>query len=148
MTAGAVAAERTIVAFDYGTNRIGVAIGNTVTRTARPLQILEVANPSHAFLQIGTILGQWRPDRVVVGRPVHDTDANHPVTRSAEKFARRLRGQFGLPVDLVDERYSSLEARSRMRADRQADRLQARMQDGDDSYAAAVILEQYLAELR
>lgn len=138
---------RTILGFDHGSQRIGVAIGNTLTGTARPLSILRVGSVDQTFAALAALIGQWTPDALVVGRPLRVDGGSQPATLAAEKFARRLEGRFRLPVELVDERYSTIEARSRMRADRDANRMQARYQDGDDSYAAAVVLEQYLAGL-
>lgn len=139
---------QTFIAFDHGRLRIGVAIGNTFTGTARPLQILKVASTIQTFTQISSLLEQWRPDALVVGRPLRDDGQSQPATLAAEKFARQLEGRFRLPVALVDERFSTLAARSRMREDRAENRLQAKIQDGDDSYAASIVLEQYLAEVR
>ncbi|MGE0315645.1 MAG: Holliday junction resolvase RuvX [Lautropia sp.] len=136
---------RTVLCFDHGSQRIGVAIGNTLTGRARPLSIVKVAGVDRTFAEIEALLGQWKPDLLVVGRPLRPDGSSQPATLAAEKFARRLEGRFRLTVHLVDERYSTLEARSRMREDRDANRLQARIQDGDDSYAAAVVLDQFLA---
>ena len=152
--AGAVAGpSRTILAFDYGARRIGVAIGNTITRTARPLQTVSEPVASRRFSLIGALLEQWHPDSLVVGRPLHPDGEPHEVTLAAERFSRQLAGRFGLPVELVDERYSTVEARGRRR-----DELEGRGPSGvalglgsrsalvdEDAAAAAVILEQYLA---
>jgi putative Holliday junction resolvase len=150
---------RTILAFDYGARRIGVAIGNTITRTARPLQTVSEAVTNRRFLRIGELLTQWRPDALVVGRPVHPDGAPHEVTVAAERFARQLNGRFGLPVELVDERYSTVEARGRRRDDDGGGPATGRPSAAalgmgsrealadDDAAAAAVILEQYLATL-
>ena len=153
-SADAVAApSRTILAFDYGARRIGVAIGNTITRTARPLQTVSEPIASRRFSLIGKLLQQWHPDSLVVGRPLHPDGEPHEVTLAAERFSRQLAGRFGLPVELVDERYSTVEARSR-RHDEASGRApsgaglglgsRAALAD-EDAAAAAVILEQYLA---
>ncbi len=142
----AAGSPQTVLGFDHGSQRIGVAIGNTLTGHARPLSILKVGGLDQTFAAIAVLLGQWKPDLLVVGRPLRADGTNQPATLAAEKFARRLEGRFRLPVRLVDERYSTIEARSRMREDREAHRLQVRYRDGDDSYAAAVVLEQYLAD--
>lgn len=150
---------RTILAFDYGARRIGVAIGNTITRTARPLQTVSEAMTTRRFGRIGALLSQWHPDALVVGRPVHPDGTPHEVTAAAERFARQLNGRFGLPVELVDERYSTVEARGRREEDgpdRSAGRRPSAAAlgmgsrealDDDDAGAAAVILEQYLGAL-
>lgn len=147
--------ERTILAFDYGARRIGVAIGNTITRTARPLHTVSEEVTARRFARIGALLNQWHPDSLVVGRPVHPDGTPHQVTVAAERFARQLNGRFGLPVDLVDERYSTVEARGRRRDEQAAGvpvgatpgAVSRDLLDDDDASAAAVILEQYLGGL-
>jgi putative Holliday junction resolvase len=153
--AGATADRaRTILGFDYGARRIGVAVGNTVTRTARPLQSVSDRVSSRRFDRIAELLKQWQPDALVVGRPVHPDGAPHEVTVAAERFSRQLAGRFGLPVALVDERYSTVEARGRREGEQAVDGpsasalglgSRAALAD-DDASAAAVILEQYLGE--
>lgn len=139
--------DETLLAFDFGTQRLGVAIGNTLTGTVRPLTIVLVRSQDDAIGRAMDLVDSWRPDRVVVGRPLGGEGAGEPVptTRRAERFARRLQGRSRLPVALVDERYSSMEARQRMR-DAQRDGGSVDLRDGDDAWAAVVILEQFLAE--
>ncbi len=148
MVEAGLVAGRTLLAFDHGTQRIGVAIGNTLTATARPLAVVVVRSADDAVGRALDLIGAWRPDQIVVGRPLGGEGAGEPVpqTRRAERFARRLQGRSGLPVTLVDERYSTYEARGRLRDDRRAGMLAVDPSEGDDSYAAVVILEQYLAE--
>ncbi len=134
-------APQTVLAFDYGTRRIGVAIGTTVTGTARPLAIVDAVPRAASFVRIGELIAQWQPDRLVVGRPATSDGAMHASAARCERFARQLQGRFGLPVDTVDERYSTLEAQAINRAGDRAG-------DEDDAVAAAVILEQYLDQLR
>lgn len=147
---------RTILAFDYGARRIGVAVGNTVTRTARPLRTVSEEAAARRFGRIAELLGQWHPDSLVVGRPVHPDGAPHEITAAAERFARQLTGRFGLPVELVDERFSTVEARGRRRDERAAGGpsaadlgmgSRAALAD-EDAGAAVVILEQYLGTLQ
>lgn len=131
-------APRTLLGFDFGARRVGVAIGNTITGQARPLAIVREAATDRRFAAIGDLVRAWRPDGFVVGRPLHPDGAAHAVTTAAERFARQLEGRFRRPVALVDERYSTAEARARARDEGE------RLDDGDDAHAAAVILEQYL----
>ncbi len=128
---------RTLFGFDFGRRQVGVAIGNTLTGAARPLAIVRDEATARRFAAIGSLIDAWHPDAFVVGRPLHPDGAPHEVTAAAERFARQLAGRFGRPVILVDERYSTVEARSR--AHSAGTRL-----DDDDAHAAAVILEQYL----
>ncbi len=154
----------TILAFDYGARRIGVAVGNNITGTARPLQTVSEEAAARRFERIGQLLKEWHPDTLVVGRPLHPDGTPHEVTLAAERFARQLHGRFGLPVELVDERYSTVEARGRRASDEVPDGARDRAAGrnpsaaalgmgsrrslaDDDAGAAAVILEQYLGAL-
>jgi len=99
--------DATVLAFDFGTKKIGVAVGNTVLRVAHPL--MTIANEANAerFVAIAALVGEWRPSRLVVGRPVHADGAEHAMTARAERFARQLEGRFALPVVLADERFTT-----------------------------------------
>ncbi len=119
-----------LLAFDFGTRRVGVASGNTLTRTATPLCTLSAEGEAR-FDAIAALIAQWQPDALVVGVPWHPDGAAHDNTRRAQRFARQLQGRFRLPVHEVDERYSTVEARSTAAADL-------------DATSAAIILEQYL----
>jgi putative Holliday junction resolvase len=127
----------TILAFDFGTRRIGVALGNSLTRSARPLEVIDEQTVDRRFARIATLLGQWEPQRLVVGRPCHPDGTPHEMTARCERFARQLHGRFGLPVASVDERYSSVVSREGLRPG-----------EPDDALAAATILRQYLDEQR
>ena len=122
----------TCLAFDFGTRRVGVAVGNTVSRLAQPLPSIAVQGDAR-FAAIGRLIAEWRPDRLVVGVPFHPDGAPHENTLRARRFARQLHGRYGLPVDEVDERYTTAEALS----------LGAR---DADAGAACLILEQYFRE--
>jgi len=123
-------AERSFLAFDYGLKRVGVATGNTVLRQAQPLRTL-AAEGDARFALIAELVRQWQPDALVVGVPFHPDGAPHENTQLAQRFARQLQGRTGLPVHLVDERYSTVEAASDGARDL-------------DAAAAAVILQQFL----
>ena len=133
-----------LLAFDFGEKRIGVATGNTLTGAAQPLGTVAETTTDGRFAHIGALIREWQPARLVVGRPLHPDGAAHEVTARAERFARQLEGRFGLPVSLVDERYSSAAAQARLRAQGRGAR--GRAAQGDDAMAAAIILEQYLSE--
>ena len=133
-----------LLAFDFGEKRIGVATGNTLTGAAQPLGTVAETTTDGRFARIGALIREWQPARLVVGRPLHPDGAVHEVTARAERFARQLEGRFGLPVSLVDERYSSVAAQARLRTHGRAAR--GRAAQGDDAMAAAIILEQYLSE--
>jgi len=124
---------QTFLAFDYGTKRTGVASGNSLTRTASP-QATIAAEGSARFPLIQARINEWQPDALVVGIPFHPDGASHDNTVRAQKFARQLRGRFGLPVHEVDERYSTTEA------------LASGAKDADAA-SACIILEQFLRSL-
>jgi putative Holliday junction resolvase len=124
--------EETLLAFDYGTKKIGVAIGNTLTRQARPLDILTPVTREQRFAAITRLLSQWQPDRVVVGLPLTPAGGEQYASARCRRFANQLRGRYGLAVELVDERGSSLEAQELLRTNAM-----------DDAVAAAVILQRY-----
>jgi len=123
-----------VLAFDFGTRRVGVAIGNTLTRNAQPLRTI-AAEGDLRFETIGKLIAEWQPHALVVGVPFHPDGAAHDNTVRARRFARQLHGRFKLPVHEVDERYTTTEARSRGA-------------DDIDAASAGVILEQYFAQLK
>ena len=104
--------EATVLAFDFGTRRIGVAVGNTVLRVARPLTTIAAEATAARFAALAALIDEWRPDLLVVGLPVHADGAPHEMTARAERFARQLEGRFGLEVARVDERYTTRHAES------------------------------------
>ena len=129
--APAATSHSSFLAFDFGTRRIGVASGNTLTGNAEPIRSVG-AGPG-ALDSIGKVVAEWQPDALVVGVPRHPDGAAHANTRRARRFAGELRSRFGLDVHEVDERYSTTEARTASRGDL-------------DAAAAAVILMQFLRE--
>ncbi len=122
----------TLLGFDFGVRRIGVAIGNTLTCSARPLSQIDARVSDRCFEAIGRLLLEWQPQKLVVGRPLHPDGARHAMTDRCERFARQLSGRFRLPVELVDERYTSVEAAA------------GGAGDALDAESAAIILRQYL----
>ena len=127
----------TLLAFDYGEKRIGVAVGNMLLKQAQALLIIDNRNREYRFEAIAKLLAEWRPQRLVVGLPVHPDGAPHAMTQLAKRFGNQLNGRFGLPVTWVDERYSSVAAAEF--ADDPAWR-------GLDAEAARIILQQYFDE--
>jgi putative Holliday junction resolvase len=130
------------LAFDYGTKRIGVAIGDAVTRAARPLHAV-----GEDWQEIGRLLAEWAPAACVVGLPLSREGDEQAITRRARAFAAELQKRFAGPVHLCDERYSSRAGLGDLREARAAGALKRRVRSGDkDSAAARVILEQWLKE--
>ena len=119
-----------VLGFDFGIKRIGIAMGNTLTGQAQPLSVIKAIDNAARFKAIGALIEEWRPARLVVGEPFHPDGAEHDMTLRARRFANQLHGRFSLPVELVDERYSSAVISSR------------RGEIIDDK-AAAIILQQY-----
>ena len=137
-------AARTVLAFDFGLKRIGVAVGEPELGTAHALPVLGARTQHGRMTAIERLLKEWSPSLLVVGRPLGDDGAAHEMTRRAERFARQLNGRFRIPVELVDERYSSVEVESRMRAAYGA-RKAVSLARGKalDSQAAQLVLEQF-----
>lgn len=108
-----------VLAFDFGLKRIGVAIGTQLSpgqlAAARPLTTISNEANDARFAAIAALIAEWQPRRLVVGRPLNDDGTPHEMTARCERFADQLRGRFQLAVDLVDERYSSVEADAELR---------------------------------
>lgn len=133
----------TLLAFDFGTRRIGVAVGNTVTGTAQPLTTLHGEGNEQRFAAIEALIGEWQPGMLVVGLPCNEDGTPHEMTRLCRRFANRLKGRFGLPVVLVDERYTSAAASSQLA---EAGVRGARQKQLLDQVAAQQILQAYFEE--
>ena len=138
-----MAAPGTVLAFDFGTQRIGVAVGESSLGLAHPLDEIVGEEAGPRFSAIGKVIAEWEPACLVVGLPLSTDGTPHDLTRRAQRFARQLEGRFGLPVTLVDERYSSVDAEAGMR---EAGAHKAIREKRIDSAAAQVILLQYFHE--
>jgi putative Holliday junction resolvase len=125
----------TILAFDYGTRRIGVAVGNTETRVSQALKTMAAQNVDGLFREIEHLLKEWQPDQIIVGLPTHPDGTEHEMTAKAKRFGNQLHGRFHLPIIWVDERYTSAVLEGN-----------PQMHDNLDAHSAALILEQYFAE--
>ena len=100
----------TLLAFDFGMKRIGVAVGNTIAHTTQPLVTLHDEQNTVRFAAIAGLIREWQPAALVVGLPCNDDGTPHEMTRQCRRFANRLKGRFNLPTILVDERYTSASA--------------------------------------
>jgi putative Holliday junction resolvase len=120
----------TLLAFDFGLKRIGVATGNTVMRQAQALEIISDVTNDAKFIAIAKLIASWQPVLCVVGLPMHPDGAANEMTQRCQRFANQLHGRFGVPTVLVDERYSSAV-------------LSAKRGERIDDQAAALILQQY-----
>jgi putative Holliday junction resolvase len=119
-----------VFGFDFGVKRIGIAMGNTLTGQAQPLTVIKAVDNATRFQVIGDLINEWKPARLVVGEPRHPDGAEHDMTMRSRRFANQLHGRFNLPVELVDERYSSAV-------------IPQRRGEIIDAKAAAIILQQY-----
>ena len=124
---------QSFLAIDLGLKRSGVAVGNRLLRSATPQATIRAEGDAR-FAQVALRLAEWQPDALVIGVPYHPDGASHENTARALKFARQLRGRFGLPVFEVDERYSTTEALAGGASDA-------------DAASACIILEQFLRSL-
>lgn len=123
----------TVLAFDFGLKRIGVAVGNSMLQQAQPLAIIQAATNDAKFAAIAALMEQWQPNRCIVGLPRHPDGAEHEMTQRCRRFANQLHGRFGVATVLVDERYSSAVV-----PQQRGERI--------DAQAAAIILQQYFDE--
>lgn len=144
--AALAASPQTALGFDFGLARIGVAVGEAVTGSARPLCVLPGRDRGIDWPAIGRLIAEWRPDALVVGLARHADGGASAVTDAALRFGRQLRGRFNLPVATIDERLSSWEAEQRRL---EIPRGRSRRRDpGSDAAAAAVILESWFNQQR
>ena len=127
----------TILAFDYGTRRVGVAVGNTETKVSQALKTIAAANAEILFQELENLIKEWQPDQIVVGLPTHPDGSEHEMTAKSKRFGNQLHGRFNLPVAWVDERYTSVVLEG-----------DPEMHDNLDAHSAALILEQYFAEYK
>ncbi|MCG6875584.1 MAG: Holliday junction resolvase RuvX [Betaproteobacteria bacterium] len=137
------ARSETLLAFDFGERFLGVAVGDTEVGMAHPLVAIDARAAAQRFKAVAALINEWKPTRLVVGLPLSLEGEAHDLTRKAQRFARQLQGRFGLPVSLQDERLSSVEAESRLRAIGRGGR---RHKDLTHPVAAQVILQAYLDE--
>ena len=119
--------NQTLLCFDYGEKRIGVAVGQTVTSTATALQTIPVVNKKPDWEEIRTLVNEWRPDKFIVGHPLTLEGKRQKMTDAAEHFSRQLKHRFKLSVDLINEQLSSYEARRELKSTRGLDPTSARL---------------------
>ncbi len=105
----------TVLAFDFGEKRIGVATGETLLGSAHPLTVIRAESNDERFAAIAKLVAEWQPEQLVVGLPTHADGTPHEMTRLAQKFAERLQRRTRLPVSFADERLTSLDAEARLR---------------------------------
>ncbi|HEX5802638.1 MAG TPA: Holliday junction resolvase RuvX [Azospira sp.] len=139
--AAALAARQgTVLAFDFGEKRIGVAVGETRLRQAHPLTVIHAHASAERFAAIAALIAEWQPVQLVVGLPGTDDGAPHTLAARCTRFANQLHGRFSLPVDFADERLTSVDAEARLReSGHNAKSAKAHL----DAVAAQLILQTY-----
>lgn len=139
---------QTILGFDFGTKKIGVAVGQSITQTVTPLVTLPSLNQQPDWVAIEALIKEWLPTILVVGLPVHLDGEEQTMTLAARKFGNRLNGRFNLPVEFMDERLSSYEAEERLREinrnKKQTNKRQTAMDI--DKIAAQLIVESWFRQ--
>lgn len=133
----------TLLAFDYGRRRIGVAVGQQVTGSAGPVGTTSNREDGPNWEQLANWIRDWQPDRLLVGMPYHADGSDSEMTVEVRAFAADLE-QFGLPVDAVDERYSSVDAEAGLKAARAGGRRRRVRKEAIDAAAAVLIAERWL----
>lgn len=134
----------TCLAFDYGSKRIGTAIGEARMQSARPLSVVSNVHGTPDWQSIADLVDQWQPTDLIVGWPLDDTGSEQAITAHVRGFIKRLEQRFELPVHKVDERFSSIAAQESIRSMRQSGQRKRRASHGDvDTVAAALILESW-----
>jgi len=140
-------APRVVLAFDFGQKRVGVACGDTISRTAAPLRAVPAGAQGPSWDEIDSLMRDWQPAVAVVGLPYNVDDSESDITGAARGFANELAERYALPVRLIDERYSSLEAETRLKAARESGLRKRRVAKADvDAAAACIILERWFTE--
>ena len=129
----------TVLAFDFGEKRIGVATGETLLGSAHPLTVIHAESNDDRFAVIGKLIAEWQPEHLVVGLPTHADGTPHEMTRLATTFGERLVRRFNLPVSYADERLTSLDAEARLR--------EVARQSGRNSKTAKPLLDAVAAQL-
>src|ERR1700759_1052540 len=139
---------RVVLGFDFGRRRIGVACGDTLSRSARPLKTVAAGLSGPRWDEIKALIEEWRPNLIVVGLPYNVDGSESTTAADAKAFAAELESRFAVVVELVDERYSSLDAQARLKSQRASGARKRRVAKEDiDAAAASVILERWLTEL-
>jgi len=134
----------TIIAFDFGLKRTGVAVGNTLTGSASPICTLQSRNEQPDWQGISRLFDEWKPERLVVGMPTELDGSESPLTKRINRFCNQLNGRYNLPVDQENEQFTSIEAAARLKQLRQSGRKKKVMKEEVDKIAASIILENWM----
>jgi putative holliday junction resolvase len=140
-----MSSDLTALAFDYGTKKIGVAVGQSITQTASPLAIIPAKDGIPDWSTIEKLIKEWQPGAFIVGMPFNMDGSENKMTLRAQKFLQRLNGRFNIPCYSIDERLSSREAKEIRRNMAEAHGKPYKDRDDIDSIAAQLILENWFA---
>jgi putative Holliday junction resolvase len=145
MTAGSTSSPRSLLAIDFGLRRIGIATGVCLTRTAAPLTTLPAANGEPEWAKLDLLINEWQPDLLVVGLPYNSDGSWSEMGTLARNFAEKLHDRYSLPIDLIDERFTSAEAGSLLKEQRrQGLRSKKLHKENVDAVAAQLIAESWM----
>ena len=134
----------TVIAFDFGLKRTGVAVGNTLTGSASPECTLQSQNDQPNWQEITMLFNEWNPSQLVVGMPVELDGSENPLTKRIQRFCNQLNGRYNLPVDQENEQFTSIEAARRLKQLRQSGSRQKVTKEEVDKIAASIILENWM----
>lgn len=134
----------TVIAFDFGLKRTGVAVGNTLTGSATPECTLIAKDEQPDWEGISKLFDEWRPSQIVVGLPIELDGSENPLKKRIDRFCNQLNGRYNLPVDQENEQFTSLEAAGRLKQLRQSGRKKKVKKEEVDKIAAAIILESWM----
>lgn len=138
---------RTALAFDYGRKRIGIATGQELTATTRALATVNAINNKPNWEQIEQLIAEWQPDILIIGLPLNMDGTEQEMSQAARRFSNQLHGRFGLPVELVDERLTSIEAEEIISEQRRSGRIKrSQAKISVDQIAAELILQSWFAQ--
>ncbi|MGD9152864.1 MAG: Holliday junction resolvase RuvX [Gammaproteobacteria bacterium] len=136
----------TLLGFDFGTKSIGVAVGQTITKSAKPLTVIKVKDDNLDWSKVTQLIDEWKPDALIVGLPLNMDGSEQAITQVVREFANDLQRKFNLPVHLVDERLTTVEARAKLFAEQGGYR--ALQKPAIDAMAAQLILESWMQQNR
>lgn len=134
----------TILAFDFGLQRTGVAVGNTLTGSASPESTLQSKDEKPDWDGISSLIEEWKPELIVVGMPTELDGSESPLKKRIERFCNQLNGRYNLPVQQENEQFTSIEAAQRLKQLRQSGRKQKVKKEEVDKIAASIILENWM----
>ncbi len=134
----------TILAFDFGLQRTGVAVGNTLTGSATPECTLQSKNDTPNWDEITKLIEDWKPEKIIVGMPTELDGSENPLQKKVIRFSNQLNGRYNIPVEHENEQFSSIEAAQRLKQLRQSGRKQKIKKQEVDKIAASIILETWM----